>query len=379
MTGQPGDHLRRARPAWDVLEDKILVHTRAVVRSGKSPALAAAAHDGIVLCGADALATAGTFDRHTPDMPLRLVDPEGYARYATADQPFQLESCNHPGQTSLFGEDDELERTQEGQLLQGAAASLTPTRYLGPGDRRALDAAVAAVRDIDPQRTILTVPLDQRWLRTPDDLDHLIGALGELPHIKAIVLGASNNPLRTRCSVMGLRRLITGLDRVALVRTDLAGLDAYAHGALFVSIGMQTSQRHIRPPDSGPPRRNGSNVTTAVLHPQLMDYINADKLRDHYGRLPAPRCDCTVCQGRSLLRFDHTYDDQEEANRHNLATWLPWADELQRTAPGADRRNAWQELCRDAVQAHQRLREELADPGALDTPRWLRVWAGEPD
>ncbi|MVO85183.1 hypothetical protein GPA10_10570 [Streptomyces sp. p1417] len=382
MTERTGDHLHRTEPAWTVLQDKILVHTRAAARNGTSPALSVREHDGVILCGAGSLAAAGTFHRQAPGGRLQLVDPDSYGAYATADAPFQLDSLHRNGQQSLFEEDEaeELRHNQQGQLSNGAAAGLTPTRYIGAGDRRAVAAAVETARDLDARRTVLTLPLDHRWLREPGDLEFLIAQLAGLPHIKGIALGAARNPLAARGSVTALRYLIDSLERVALLRTDLAGLDAYAHGALFASIGMQTALRHVRKPDSvPPPAPKGGNVTTMVLHPQLMDYFKADRLRDLYGRLPAPLCHCSVCEGRSLIRFDHNQSDQEEANRHNIATWLPWADSLQRTMAGSDRRGVWQRLCHDAREAHQQLREEVSDPGALTTPRWLDVWAGDPD
>ncbi|CAM5308065.1 hypothetical protein SXANM310S_00122 [Streptomyces xanthochromogenes] len=386
MIQRPGDHLRQTRPAWERLEDKILVHTKVSVPGGMGTVLAADAHDGVVLCGAAALPTAGILHRRTQGGRLQLVDPDTYGGNATTEQPYQLGRDRGPGQESLFGQDslfgeDELSllrTTLNAQLHRGTVAGLTPTRYIAGGDRDAVSAVVEGARDLDPDRNILTLPLDYKWLRVPDDLDHLITALTGLPHVKAVALGAAMNPLTTRGAVAALRHLIKSVDRIALIRTDLAGLDAYAHGALFVSIGMQTSMRHVSPPGSVPPRLpEGRNVTTVVLHPQLMDYFKADRLREHYGRLPSPLCHCAVCHGRSLLRFEHCASDREEANRHNIATWWPWADELQRTAPGAARRNAWQQLCRDALVAVQDLREELANPGALETPRWLTAWAGE--
>ncbi|MFJ3667220.1 hypothetical protein ACIPSE_12255 [Streptomyces sp. NPDC090106] len=382
MTQQPGDHLPRTRPAWELLKDKILVHTRTGIRYGKSPVLAAGEHDGIILCGAGALTTADALHRQAVEPWTVLVDPNCYDQLATADAPFHLPGAHHHGQGSLFEDDepDPLGFDQTVQLRRGATAGLTPTRYIPGGDRRAVRAAVRAVLDLDAEQTILTLPLDHRWLRSSDDLDFLVTTLADVPHIKGIALGAAANPLATKGTVAGLRRLITGLDRVALLRTDLAGLDAYAHGALFASIGMQTSMRHVSPPGTGgPPRPTDRNVTTVVLHPQLMDYFTCDVLKDRYGNLPAPLCHCGVCCGRSLLRFDHDRTDQEEANRHNIATWLPWADDLQRTTAGAERVEVWRRLCRDAVMARQELRHELGDPSAFETPRWLKTWAGEPD
>ncbi|MEV5978572.1 hypothetical protein [Streptomyces sp. NPDC052114] len=382
MTEQPGDHLRRIQPAWKLLQDAILVHTRASTGDSTRHIASTQDHDGIILCGSDALPTIGTGHHQGRGRRLQLVDPDSYDDHATADGPFRLESHIRNGQYSLFEETeaDELRHHQQVQLHNGATAGLTPTRYLKGGDRPSVAAAVQAVRDLDPQKAILTLPIDQQWLRTPNDVDYLIAELSDLPHIKALALGAAKNPLAAKGAATGLRRLISSLQRVALIRTDLAGLDAYAHGALFTAIGMQTMMRHVRKPGSGGSGgRRPNRYTTMVLHPQLMDYYRVETLRDLYGRRSEPLCHCTVCGGASLLRFDHNARDQEEANRHNIATWLPWADHLQRTAPGAARKSAWQQLCHDARNAHQELREDLSKPGALETPRWLKVWAGDPD
>ena len=382
MTEQPGDHLRRTQPAWQLLQDAILVHTRASSRGGTNHVPATTEHDGIILCGTDAVPTVGTYHRLGESRRLQLVDPDSYGDYATADEPFQLPYRSRSNQPSLFEETeaDELRNDQQGQLRNGTTASLTPTRYIKGGDRQTVAAAVQAVRDLDPQQTILTLPLDQQWLRESNDLDYLVTELTDVPHTKALALGAARNPLAAKGAVTGLRQLVGSLQRVAVIRTDLAGLDAYAHGALFTAIGMQTAMRHVRRPGSGGPTGPRNNrYTTMVLHPQLMDYFRADTLRDLYGKLPEPLCHCTVCAGRSLIRFEHSLRDQEEANRHNIATWLPWAEDLQLTAAGSERRSVWQQLCNDARNAHQDLREEISNPGALETPRWLTVWAGGPD
>ncbi|MGW6273674.1 hypothetical protein [Streptomyces sp. NPDC055060] len=382
MTERPGDHLRRTQPVWQSLQDAILVHTRASNRGGTNNVPATRDHDGIILCGADALPIASTERRIGGSRRLQLVDPDSYTDYATPDTPFELPYRSRSSQPDLFDETEaeELAAHQQGQLYNGTTASLTPTRYIKGGDRQTVAAVVEAVRHLDPQQTIITLPLDQQWLREPGDRDYLIAVLAELPHLKALALGAARNPLAAKGTVTGLRHLVDNLRRVAVIRTDLAGLDAFAHGALFTALGMQTPMRHVRKPGSGGSAGSRNNrYTTMVLHPQLMDYFKADTLRDLYGKMPDPLCHCTVCGGRSLIRFDHNLRDQEEANRHNLATWRPWAEDLKQTAQGSDRRSLWRQLCHDACNAHQDLREELASPGVLETPRWLRVWAGDPD
>ncbi|WP_406337625.1 hypothetical protein [Streptomyces sp. NBC_00649] len=372
MTERPGDHLRRTRPAWELLEDKILIHTRGKNQEAISlPTLKN--HDGIVLCGADAAAAAKGF-KYTADGKPLLIDQQAYEHEATAEEPFYPTPGLNADLLPLF-ESGLLEQQHAGQLHNGATAALTPTGYLKAGDRSAVRAATERARDLDPSTTIFLVPLDGQWLKTVDAIDFLARTLESVPHLKAIALGADRNPLNTAIAAQNLRALVTRLHRVALIRTDLAGLEAFAHGAIFASIGMQTSLRHISRPGGQPPFSRGQ-YTTAVLHPDLMDYFKADKLATLYGRQDAT-CTCSVCNGRQLTRFDHTRDDQAEANLHNIAIWLPWVEELQRSAPGRERRNAWHEICRTAYDAYQEHREKLAAPGELKIPPWLTVWAGE--
>ncbi|MFI9174876.1 hypothetical protein [Streptomyces lincolnensis] len=386
MTGQPGDHLRTPPFAWDLLQDKILVHTRTssgtrgdIVRTGQI-------HDGLTLCGADAVQTARECHNQCPGQWLQLVDPAAYEDHATPEEPFRPDRVRLTGQASLFEDDEDkgvggdVRSILDTQLRSGTTAGLTPTRYIKAGKRDIVTAVVDFASRLEAEQTILTVPLDHGWLRNDDDIDFLVEELDQLPHIKAITLGAVYNPLGLKGTATGLRRLISGLERVALIRTDLAGLDAYAHGALFASIGMQTALRHVRTPGAVPSKkRKPRAVTTTVLHPQLLDYFNADTLRELYREGDGPACHCTECQGRPLLRFDHNRADQAAANRHNLATWLPWAKELQRAAPGRPRRAAWHEICWDAVQAHQELSEHRSSPGDPEPPRWLKEWVGEPN
>ncbi|WP_353946512.1 hypothetical protein ABII15_36185 [Streptomyces sp. HUAS MG91] len=382
MTGHLGDHLRTPPPVWDVLQDKILVHTRTsdgvradLARMGKT-------HDGLTLCAKDAIQIARSFNAHSAGEPLQLVDPEAYEEYATIEEPFRPDHICEPGQLSFLDDEDagKIQGLLDAQLRSGAAAALTPTRYIKAGKRDIVAAVVDVAGELDVERTILAVPLDHGWLRSDEDIDWLIEELSQLPHIKAITLGAIYNPLQLKGTATALRKLIRGLERVALIRTDLAGLDAYAHGALFASIGMQTPLRRIRTPGATPSKnRERRAVTTTVLHPQLLRYFNADTLHDLYGDTEPPACECAECQGESLTRSQHeNRAHQEAANRHNIATWLPWAQELQRAAPGQARYAAWQELCWNAVEAHRTLREKLSAPGELEVPRWLSEWIQEP-
>ncbi|MEV0522858.1 hypothetical protein AB0I66_05490 [Streptomyces sp. NPDC050439] len=267
------------------------------------------------------------------------------------------------------------------QLDAGATAVLTPTRYFTSGDIWSVTAAVRRVRELDPEEVIFTVPLAARWLQSDQDTRRLIDSLNGIPHVKAIALGSSSDPLPDLTAARRLRDLIDDVYNVALIRTGLAGLDAYARGATFVSIGVRNSCRAFWPPDARHPDANRKGAAHPyVLHPILMEYFPGGDLAHLYGHGKPPECPCHVCDGQSFARFvGDDCDDVREAERHNVATWLPWAEELRRASPGRARRELWRQRCYQAIDARgaieRRWRSRRSPPASAS----LTLWASEGD
>jgi len=264
----------------------------------------------------------------------------------------------------------------DSQHRLGVTAALTPTGHLRADAVGALQAVVRGAHGLNQATDILVVPLDAEWLADDARIARVIAELDGVPHLKALVLSAVRDPLRKVGSATRLRRLVSSVDRVALLRTDLAGLDALAHGAVFATIGINASTRHGRPPGAPPPRQpKGKRTRSAtVLHPRLMQYFHSETLDERYGYHSSPVCDCVGCDGRRLGSFSGSPEDIARANRHNLAIWSMWANELQALPNGSQRRHAWRRRCRDALQAHEELNAFLG-PHVFEPTPALKEWA----
>ncbi|MDL5199056.1 hypothetical protein [Streptomyces sp. ALI-76-A] len=367
---QGGDLSERDQPAVAAIRGRILLHTRTV----EAAALATHICDGTVLCGAGALGDVKDALRQVGTVPV-LADPAHYENhFATASESFYVRP--RPDTAGLLALPHDIDRPGRDQLAAGAAAALTPTRYFAADDDVAVSAATRRLKRLDDSQVIFTVPLAAGWLRSDKSVRFLIDALNRVPHVKALAFGSAGNPLSDRSSARRLRGLIDNINHVALIRTGLAGLDAYTRGAAFVSIGVQNSCRAFRPPDAvGRPDANRSGRPKSyVLHPDLMQYYRPDKLAHLYGFTTPPACDCTVCDGQSLTRFSDDRDDVRAAEQHNLAVWLPWAEELRAASP-RERRHLWSARCYAAIEAHERaslLWRSRRDPGP---PADLSLWA----
>ncbi|MFH8470364.1 hypothetical protein [Streptomyces sp. NPDC017991] len=362
------------QPTVAALRGRILLHTRTL----KAAALADRTSDGTILCGAGALSEVKDALRYLGTLPV-LADPAHYEEnFAGVAASFYVKPRSDTGR--LLPLPPDMDRPGQDQLAAGTTAVLTPTCYFAAGDDVAVSAATRRMQQFDASQVIFTVPLAAEWLQSDRDVRFLIGALNKVPHLKALVFGSAGDPLPDRGAAWRLRSMIDNINDAALIRTGLAGLDAYARGAAFVSIGMQKSCRAFRPPDAvGQPDANRSGRPKSyVLHPDLMQYFRTDALAHLYGFTTPPPCDCTVCDGQSLTRFSDDPDDVREAEQHNLATWLPWAEELQEASPD-DRRYLWRDRCYEAIEAHEHASlqwRSRRDPGP---PASLSLWATQED
>ncbi|MFF3277496.1 hypothetical protein ACFYWU_42265 [Streptomyces chrestomyceticus] len=373
MTGHVhGDVPGRQEPLWDALDNQVLIHTKPTGMPSRDGELA----DGLILCSAAALGAAK--DAQLLPVSRLLFDLSYYEQHtASAHETFRKAP---PGDASLLYPEPDSAPAGEEQIGAGATAVLTPTLCFRDGDRAAIRTAVSRVQEYDPASAVLVVPLDARWLQQDDDVRFLIRSLNGIPHIKALAFGAIDGVLPDENSALRLRGLITGIERVALIRTDLAGLDALAYGALFVSIGVQASCRAFRPPYTpGRPDANlGGGAKARVLHPVLMEYFYGAQLAHLYGWNNAPECHCGICNGQHLARFSDSPDDVTAANWHNVATWLRWAEALQAARPGPERR-LWKDQCWEAIKAREAISRQWRSAQSPTWPAALKAWATAKD
>lgn len=352
------------------LTDRILVHAAWDTARALRPILPTQG-SGLVLRGAKRLTGCREL-RDTGYDGVVLTDPEGYAQAAaTEENPFVL---GDPDENTLFT--PSLDEVLDWQRQAGATVALTPTGYLHAGDGAALKAAATTVAGLDRDDVLFSVPLDIAWF-TAEHIGLLIAVLSRLATPKAVFLGAQFDPLeRYKAAAMNLRRLEAEAGHIAVLRTDLTGIDALCHGAFAASIGTGGSLRHIVP--AGQPPRSGKNdPSPSVLYAPVMTFFKGSTLAERYANDPPPTCPCRTCHGRALDTFLST-DDSDAAHAHNILTWTEWVTVLRAQPTLADRAALWRRYCHDAVQQCEILNTALGQDGAFTAPTALAAWATLP-
>ncbi|TKA02948.1 hypothetical protein [Actinacidiphila oryziradicis] len=178
-----------------------------------------------------------------------------------------------------------------------------------------------------------------------------------------------------------LRQLMSEVEHMALLRTDLAALDAMAHGALFTGIGADSSVRHTVPVGERPKVTNPGPQYPNVLVPKLMCFTGAVKLANRYGNCEPATCACDICDGRGLDRFDSPDGATRlESEDHNILTWREWASEMATYRPGADRQRWWRDKCAASVERYalENQRIGVSSRAGFTPPPPLKAWATLP-
>lgn len=338
----------------DVLEDRVLVQVGARGRADLGQLGAAAG--GVVLTGSPSAMVSAGLRRSGVTV---LIDP---ARYLTdREQPARLV--------------DETEYWLELQADQQTVAYLSPAGFVGRDDRARLDEVVelgdrflrlAATGRHAVAPCYATVAVDSSWVSArAAELVASVAGLGRV----ALTVAHAGDPFATRQAVRGLARLAREVPRLLLLRTDLAGLGALAHGAGAAAIGVSTSTRHFVPP-GGSGFANLADPSPRVLVPRLLAYVKASRLERQAGD-EALACACQLCRGESVARFaDPMFASQ--ADVHSVLAWRQLADDL--IAQARSRRPAWwAQRCVSALHEHEALEER---GGLPEAPRaYLRWWA----
>jgi hypothetical protein len=208
----------------------------------------------------------------------------------------------------------------------------------------------------------------------------LIAGLQRIAHPKAVMFGAQKNPFDVAAATPNFRRLLGETTNVGLWRADVpAAFDCLAHGGAFAAIGAGGSLRHLVPADEKPDANNPMAHTPAVLLPSMLRYVRGRIIAEKYANTPAPRCDCVVCGGASLDRFDSLNGDvRAEAHGHNAAVWTSWLSDLFDHPSDAERQQWWRGLCKGAVDSHEQENTRLRQSGAFKPSPALRKLANLP-
>ncbi|SNT64134.1 hypothetical protein SAMN05216276_11118 [Streptosporangium subroseum] len=302
-----------------------------------------------------------------------LIDSAAYMTHtATPDEPFLLP------QDSLF---NDLDNCLTFQLHRGADVALTPTGYIPPAASKVLKAVMRAAKQIERDDVVVVLPVDIAWLN-PEHIAQFIAACTEIRQPKAVILTRQFDPLKAfKEAPANLRRLVSEVEHIALLRTDLAALDAMTYGALFAGIGADSSIRHAVPAGERPQtaQNGGGAQFPSVLLPNLMRFSWGPTLANRYANAEPVRCDCPACQGRGLDRFN-TPDGPTriESEDHNAYTWGAWVNELAACSSAAERRQLWRDRCAHAVGRYELENVRIEQPRAFQAPPALKAWASLP-
>lgn len=320
---------------------------------------------GLVVCGSDSAATVRRIRSSHPKLFL-LCDPAESDRFtASAVDPFPQ---SHGDENTLFGPSTLEERVQA-QIEAGASVAMTPTGHVQAGDRLALRAVIVAGNELKRDDVVVLLPLASKWL-VGDALKAVVAAVKRCRHPVAITLCDSSTDPMSHKGVLHGAHTLAELDEPPMFhKTDLAGFDLMAHGALAASVGVIASKRRGAIPDKSAyaPRTNkGANV----LVPDLLRFRRSLDMQDQwFASRKAPDCDCSVCAGRPIDRFSSADYDSVAAAQHNAIALVRIVNAAAETG-GYDAH--WPDAVRDAIVAHSTLSQYIGTQ--IDPPRELLAW-----
>ena len=205
------------------------------------------------------------------------------------------------------------------------------------------------------------VSIDSWWLRA--GLADLMDCVDRCDDALAFVLAASFDPLAAAGAVNGLRVLldlaVRGGRRVELLRSDVTAIGFAALGGSLGTIGINTATRHhglgIRRSRQAQQDYEERHRSPYVFVPALLSWHRGTELGalTPFDGAGITRCDCPVCGGRDLLRFDQLHLPtvpaaiRREAMLHDLHCCIALA---RRVLTSADPAATWIAECRSAVE-----------------------------
>ncbi|OIV38007.1 hypothetical protein BIV57_07990 [Mangrovactinospora gilvigrisea] len=331
---------------------------------------------GLVLTGPTSRdATPGL--NHYRERLLIARDPARYTKQvATAGDPFGVAADDG----GLFGHATLADRLRDQTRTRWSAFAVTPTGYIPADGQAALDAVVDRTNEIDDQALVVALPVGHLWLAEPR-VRRLMAAIQSIHHPIALVIDGGNrtDPQEQPGVSEQLRALCASCDRLVVWRTDLAGLDSLAHGALGAAVGIYPGLRHgMRPPCEDDKKDGGpAGSFSALLVRELLRFMRIDQEKNRFfDAVCGLECPCTVCQGRSLASFKDIGEDQLLVARHNTIVINALGADLAACNAGLDRLDWWRQQLADAIERHRhmaakaQIREKDAVPAVL--LRWLQ-------
>jgi hypothetical protein len=188
---------------------------------------------------------------------------------------------------------------------------------------------------------VIALPVATGWLGDSDCRKQLIAAISGVGVGIALVPGGSGDPLEGRKVVAGLVELLESAPgRVAVLRTDLAGIGALAFGAAATSIGLSAALRHA----VAASRRAFAQQDRSprVLVGPLLSWVRGSQLAQVVRDKGLLSCRCAICHDRSLRRFLRDDPDAvREAATHSVLVWRSLVDRILGEPQHGDGQPGW--------------------------------------
>lgn len=247
-------------------------------------------------------------------------------------------------------------------------------------DPASLREAMAAKVAPDAFRVI---SLSSFWLKK-DRISSVATAFRNSDNHLTLVLADQFDPLHRAEQVECLRQLIEVCTvdgrRLELLRTDTHAIGFAASGGTHGAIGLTSNGRHHPQPmkSSARAEHEQRQKSPLIWTPALMSWQRGIRLGalEPFNGAGYTDCLCSVCDGRSLLRFNHEWPQvpaniRLDAQLHDVSSWAILRNRIL-TAP--DPTTAWSAATRAAARASDTLIQTYRISG-LSVTDSLQGWA----
>ena len=332
-----------------------------------------ASRGGIVFSSVGGISKGYAIQQRFPGLVIATDhrEKEREARPATSQAPVALP----PGDGTLLGAlrpEKALEQLIEGQFDAGAHIGVIPGRVVHAEDSDSLKALIDLSNTLDREDVIVRVAIEYPWLRGPN-AGQLINLLAASRHPVALSPADRRDPLDYKEVPEGLRQVTDALrDRVIIWKTDLAGIDALARGALATAIGVVAGLRHSSPPGGFGNKIDKTDPTPQIFLPNMLRYVRASHMHNDWFPSVQPwTCPCGACNGKPVDRFTGSASDLREAAAHNAIAITALHREIADLA-AEDRPALWREKLEEAQAAHTELSVDIQRK--VPFPPVLQYW-----
>jgi hypothetical protein len=302
-----------------------------------------------------------------PTLPL-IIEPLALKNHwASVDEPFQTSA--KPGMFPLT-----LDAELDWQRMQGSDLAITPTGQIAVGNSAALKAALAQANAVSRTDTLFALPMSAGWLSEEQHLKQLIAVINRSHHPVLLVFTDRQNPIGSMKRAKAYRRIFKdAIVPVVAYRTDLAGFDALAHGALASAIGSYPSLRRLDPVGKHGFSSDPEDLSPHMLLADMLRFVRSTYMRRTWFAGAAPiQCFCVVCIGQDIDRLHGSDTERNIGHSHNVHA----IDDLFSGYHGLGetaRRALWGKQTAGALDTYPQLASHIGRDLKVDN--LLTVWA----